>query len=60
MARVNLSIGADSSYGGNTDPMGDRGPNPYHPTVAFLLALVLVEFAAVLLLRFAFRTSHGG
>lgn len=57
--RANLSIGADTSYG-NTDPMGDRGPNPYHPTVAFLLALVVAEFAVVLLLRFAFRTSHGG
>ena len=59
MARASLSIGTDTSYT-NTGPMGDRGPAPYHPTVAFLLALVIAEFGVVLLLRFAFRTSHGG
>lgn len=65
MAR--FSIGGNGAYSGgsvmagqNTDPMGDRGPNPYHPTTTMLLFLVLAEFAVLLLLRFAFRHTHGG
>lgn len=61
------SIRGDGAYAGgsvmagqNTDPTGDRGPNPYHPTTTMLLLLVLAEFVILLLLRFAFRHSHGG
>lgn len=62
-----FSIRGDGAYAGgsvmagqNTDPMGNRAPNDYHPTVTMLLLLVLAEFAFVLLLRFAFRHTHGG
>lgn len=51
---------AGSDAGQNVAPMGDRGPTDYHPTVAFLLIMVIAELALFVLLRVGFRHSHGG
>lgn len=51
---------ATTTAGMNSDGMGVRGSNPYHPTVAMLLLLVLLEYATIIALRFLFRHTHGG
>jgi hypothetical protein len=35
-------------------------PAPWHPTVLNLVVLILLEMVAYALLRYAFRTAHGG
>jgi hypothetical protein len=37
-----------------------RNGNGWTPTVANLVVLVALEIAAYLVLRYAFRTAHGG
>lgn len=65
-ARLGLSIGGDGLYGGGSTTPGNssgmlaRGGMAYHPTVAYLIVLVLLEFFAVVAFRFLFRTTHGG
>lgn len=34
--------------------------NSAHPTVSYLILLVLAEYAVLLTLRYVFRNSHGG
>lgn len=64
--RAGLSIGGSGLYGGGSvDPSStngtlNRGGSGYHPQVAYLLVLVLLEFLAVVCFRFLFRTTHGG
>jgi len=36
------------------------GDANWHPTVVSLLVLIVAEIAAYSLLRWAFRTAHGG
>lgn len=61
MASLSIGLrGSTDSTGQNTDGIGNRGPNPYHPTVSVLLILVLVELAFIFLMRFGFRHTHGG
>lgn len=66
-ARLGLSIGGDGLYeggsnnvAGNSSGMLGRGGMAYHPSVAYLMILVLLEFFAVVAFRFLFRTTHGG
>lgn len=35
-------------------------PAPWHPTVLNLVVLILLEMVAYAVLRYAFRTAHGG
>ena len=62
MARLSLNMRGSygSDAGLNVDGTGNRGDNPYNPTVTMLLLMVLAEFAIITLLRFGFRHSHGG
>ncbi|MGH7240416.1 MAG: hypothetical protein ACREHG_10210 [Candidatus Saccharimonadales bacterium] len=39
---------------------GNRTPSAVHPTVAYLLILVVVEYTAYCLLHYVFRSHHGG
>lgn len=36
------------------------GNDAVHPSVAYLMLLVLIEYAALLALRYTFRNVHGG
>jgi hypothetical protein len=60
MSGLNFSLRGSAGAGENTDGIGNREPNTYHPTVSVLLILVLIELAFVILLRLGFRASHGG
>lgn len=61
MARLSLNMrGSYDNPGVNTDGIGNREPNAYHPTVSVLLIMVLLELGFVLLMRFSFRNTHGG
>jgi hypothetical protein len=57
---LGFSIRGSAGAGENTDGVGNRGPNDYHPVVSVLLLLVLAELAFVILLRLGFRSTHGG
>lgn len=59
--------GAPPQAGGTGSMAGPKGagaPSPvdtsWHPTVAYLLALVVLELAAYGGLRYVFRNAHGG
>jgi hypothetical protein len=41
-------------------PAGMTGSQQWHPDVVSLLVLIVVEIAAYGVLRWAFRTAHGG
>lgn len=71
-ARMNAAHGASGAYigGSGTVPnvTGTGQANPYRqgrnlqvgPTTGFLLAMVLVEVAALVILRRVFKNAHGG
>lgn len=60
--------GTPPQYGGTGSMAGPKGtttgPAPvdtaWHPTVAYLMALVVFELAAYAGLRYVFRNAHGG
>lgn len=60
--------GSPPVYGGQGSMAGPSGtgvraalaPSAWHPTVINLLVLVVLEIIAYGLLRYAFRTFHGG
>lgn len=63
--RLGVQMGAKASAVPNND--SSIAPNPrkgaltaWHPTTAYLMALVIAEFAAYLLLRNVFKHAHGG
>jgi hypothetical protein len=73
--RAGVSASANSGYyrsapprvggvGSGAGPSGIRasgqGSPGWHPTVAYLMVLVVLEFAAAAGLRYAFRHAHGG
>jgi len=41
-------------------PAGSSSNQQWHPDVVSLLVLIVVEIAAYSVLRWAFRTAHGG
>lgn len=40
--------------------LSNRREGPWEPTVTYLLLLVILEFAAYAVLRYTFRSVHGG
>jgi hypothetical protein len=54
MARVSASIGA----GGAANQRVDIPET--HPSVAYLMLLIILEYAALVAMRYFFRTVHGG
>lgn len=54
MPRVSASVGA----GGAAQQI--QAGAQTHPTVTFLVLLVIAEFAALVALRYCFRNVHGG
>lgn len=53
--------GVNVPLNGGTGTSARKGPNQaWHPTVAFLFFLVILEYAVLLGLRYFFRSVHGG
>lgn len=49
-----------TDHGNGPAPVRAGSPNSWHPTVAYLMFLVVCEYAALVLLRYVFRHAHGG
>lgn len=60
---MNVRMRGDVTATANAATPVDRGTmssGQWHPTVAYLLALVIAEIAFFGVMRYVFRTAHGG
>lgn len=60
-ARYSINKPTDGA-GGSANNMAVKGQRfgTGHPAVTYLIILILLEYAAYLTLRYAFRSVHGG